>query len=226
MNKYQDSQTYYHDKPCVNGLPSSNNRNLYTAYSKYLAPRTIDMNKIRAAYSDCIVFRDPMIINRLPGKLTPPLSKDEVIGMTSLGLLSYHLLQRSFFNFCNYDFGERKLTILSTIKALFALYKIRKEHRNYVWENKVYDAYPLAFRLPPEDIYYVKTMNNVTPTLFEKIVFNLNMRNVIKSGDKSSRMMLWLKLKDIDHSMADELPIKSYVLDYFGKDHIFYQNIK
>jgi hypothetical protein len=167
-----------------------------------------------------------MIINRLPGKLTPLMSKDEVVGMVSLGLLSYKTLERSHFNFCNRDFGPRKLSLMIIIKAIYTLFKIRKEHRNYVWQNRLYSAYPLAFRLSPEDIYYVKAMSGVKTTLLENIVFNLNIYTTMKWGNRSSKMFLWLKLKDLNHSTADKLPLKAYVLDYFGKDHIFYTNMK
>lgn len=220
-SQYQDYDTMWHDKKCINGQPRSNNRNIYSSYSKYLAPGTLDMDRVRSAFSDCIVFRTPMIINRLPNKMYPMFSKDECIGAFSLGLLDYNMLERSHFNFCNKDFGERKLSLMITLKAIWALWKIRKEHRNYVWENNVYDAYPLAFRLPPEDIYYVKKMSNIRPSILESIVFNINMKMTIKSGNKSARMMLWLKLNDMNHPMKNKIPTKQWVEDYFEESHPF-----
>ena len=221
MSKYQDRDTYWHDKPCSLGYPSSNNRNIYTAYSKYLAPNTLDRRKIESAFSDCIVLRNPMCINRLPRKMRPMLSKDEVIGLVSLGLIDYNMLSKSHFNFANVDYGPRKLTLKTTVKALLAIFKARNEHRNYLWKNNVYDAFPLMFKLMPEDTYYVKKMFGKRTNLLEFIIFYINLLLVFTKGDKSSRMLLFLKLSDMKHWALKYVPTKKWVEDYFEEGHDF-----
>lgn len=227
MKVYQDIDTFYHDKPCINGEPSSNNGFIYTAYSKYLNPNTTDRHRILARFIKCTKSLSPVKITRLPQMETPPCSKDEVVGMVSLGLLSNYELSRSHYNFCSQDIEfERKLSLKSIFRAVKALYKIRKEHRNYVWENKVIDAYPLAFRLPPEDIYYVQKYHGVNPGLFNTIMFHLGAISTYIRGDKSSRMMLFLKLNDLNHPLKKLIPVKKWVRNYFGDDHIFTRKLK
>ena len=227
MSKYQDKWTRWHDKPCVNSEPRSNNGWIYTAYAKYLAPNTTDHSKIIACYQGCTRSYTPLTIDRIPGKYTPPFSKDEVIGCVSLGLLHNQELKNSHYNFCNInkDF-DRKLSFKSVYRAIKSLWNIRKEHRNYVWENEVVEAYPLAFRLGPEDIYYVKRMAGEKPTLFETGIAYLNGIMTYLNGNKSARMMLWLKMEDLKHPLLKYIPKKTWVLDYFGEQHPFFESLK
>jgi len=227
MKVYQDLDTFYHDKPCINGQPSSNNGYIYTAYSKYLAPDTTNRHRLLARFLKCTKSLDPVKINRLPQKETPPCSKDEIIGMVSLGLLSDSELSRSHYNFCNLDTPfERKLSLKSIFGAVRALYKIRNEHRNYVWQNKVIAGYPLAFRLPNWDIYYVQKYSGVTPSLMNTLLFYINFINVYIKGDKSSRMMLFLQLNDLKSPLRKIIPYKKWIKDYFPEDHTFVRLLK
>ena len=224
---YQDKNTFWHDKPCNAGKPSSNNRNIYTASAKYLAPNTVNMNKVFMQSTLCIRSYTPLLVDRLPDKLYPPMSKDEAIAMVSLGLLTNEALSNNYYNFCNiglYDTEKRKLTFSSTYKAAKELIQIRGEHRNYFWGKDRSSTYPLAFKLAPWDIYYVKKFSGVLPSILETIFFYLNIYFVIKSGNKSTRMMLYLQLRDLNHSLLGLLDVEDYVLDYFGEDHPFYKN--
>lgn len=226
MSKYQDEYSLWHDRPCVDGKPRSNNGWIYTAYSKYLAPGTFDNIKVAARFAKCLVHANPLVINRLPYKVEPPMSKDEIIGLRSLGYLSDSRLSESHYNFCNIDANfERKLSLKSIYRAVKALYAIRKEHRNYVWQNKVVEAYPLAFRLPPEDIYYSRKLAGKQAGIFNTIAFYLNTAVTMYNGNKSARMMLFLKLRDLKHPLLRFIPLKKYVLAYFGPQHSFYLNV-
>lgn len=223
---YQDQWTRFHDKP-TNGIhPSSDNGWIYSAYAKYIMPESLDKEKLLRCYNDCVISLDPVMINRSPNQATPPFSKDEVIGCVSLGLLTDNQLKNSHYNFCNIrsDFN-RKLTIKSLFTSIKTLFKIRKEHRNYMWENNLVETYPLSFKLPPEDIYYVKKFYNKNPGLFLTLAFYINAFFTIKYGDKSSRMMLWLKVKDleIENTIIGRAVMKrhkQWIETYFGKDHI------
>lgn len=226
MSKYKCKYGLYHDKPVENNEPRSNNGWIYTAYSKYLAPGNIDDNQIYRTYQQCVKSYTPLSINRLPNKPLPPFSKDEVIGCVSLGLLKNDELERSHYNFCNINKEfDRKLSFKSLWKAIKVLYKAKDEHRNYIWENEIVEAYPLAFRLPPEDIYYVKEYSGVRASIFESVAFYLNAAMTIYNGNKSSRMLLWLKLEDMNHWLKKFVNKDQWVLDYFGPDHDFTKNL-
>lgn len=227
METFQDRDTFYHDKPTVNGEPSSNNGYIYTAYARYLAPNTVNMHKVLSRYVKCTKSLNPVMITRLPGKEEPPFSKDEVVGAVSMGLLTDNELSNSHYNFSSQDIEfERKLSLKSIFRAVKALYKIRKEHRNYVWKNKIVDAYPLAFRLPPEDIYYVQKFHGKDSGLFNTIMFYLGFLSTYLKGDKSSRMMLFLKLNDLNHPLKRIIPYKKWVRNYFPENHPFVRNLK
>lgn len=222
---YQDKNTMWHDKPVVSGEPSSNNGWIYSAYSVYLAPKSLNYHKLNTVYIACTRSLGPVKIDRLPGMKTPPMSKDEIIGLVSLGFLSVKDLEASSWNFCNLEgFKHRKLSVIRAWRAAKALYSIKNEHRNYVWENNMVDAYPLVFRLAPWDVYYCKAVRGYKTSMFEKVCFYLNALNVIRKGGKSARMMLLLQLKDLKHELLEKVPERKWVYEYFGDEHCFYAN--
>jgi len=227
MNKsYQDKFTRYHDKPTINGESSSNNGWIYSAYGKYLAPDTGDeIKRVRCA-ADCLRSLAPLKMDRSPNDLHPPLSKDEIIGLVSLDLLFNEELEDSHWNFCNLEYEPKKLTISSIITAAKALYDIRKEHRNYVWQIKIIDAYALAFYLAPHDQYYVRKYNKKSTSILQKISFYLNFVSVLTSDNKSTKMMLWLQLEDLKHPLLRFINKEKYVRAYFNEDHPFVKGLK
>lgn len=87
------------------------------------------------------------------------------------------------------------------------------------------EAYPLAFRLPPEDIYYVKEYSGVRASIFESVAFYLNAAMTIHNGDKSSRMLLFLKLEDMNHWLKRFVDKDKWVRDYFEENHDFVKNL-
>lgn len=229
MNKYQDRDSYWHDRECIDGEPSSNNRLTYTAYSKYLTPKASQEELLlrRLAFQKCEVSDVPPIkINRLANKPFPPFSKDEVIGAISQGFINAKQLEDSHWNFCNLpEYTPEKLTFKKAYKAAKILWKIRKEHRNYVWENKLEDAYCLTFWLQPWDQYYVKKFCGEDATLLQTIFFYLNAINVLTKGGKSVRMMLWLQCEDLNHWLLKFINVKKWVEDYFEENHPFKENL-
>lgn len=225
---YQDKWTRWHDKPCIDGEPKSNNGWIYTAYSKYLIEKKSieESNKEllarKTCYRECRKSIRPLKIDRSPNDPTPPLSKDEVIGLVSLRFLKANELKESYWNFCNFvDYEPKKLNIISICKSAIALYKARKEHRNYIWENKIESAYPLAFWLAPHDQYYVVKYFKQKATILQTVAFYLNIVSVWRSDNKSTKMMLWLQLEDLNHWLAKRVPRDKWVRNYFGEDHPF-----
>lgn len=224
LSKYQDKQSFWHHKPCVNGKPSSNNGYIYTAYAKYLAPDTLQHGSIRTRYHTSVKTQNPLRVTRLPGKETPPVSKDEILGMVSLGLLSDATLKESHYNFCSLDRDfDRKLTFKSFFKAAYSLFKIRKEHRNYFWQEEMVECYPLAFWLDPADQYYVRKMAGKKASISQTIFFYVNFFTTLKGDNKSSHMMNWLKCEDLNKKfLLRFIDKKKIVANYFGKDHDLY----
>jgi len=216
MSNYQDGYTRWHDR-----TKGSNNGFIYSSYSKYLAPHTIDQQKIRECYELCLRKLSPLKVDRSPHDPYPPISKDEIIGMVSLGLLSRDVLVASHWNICNLEYTPKKLTFRSFYKAAKILYKVRDEHRNYFWENEIKDAYPLAFYLPPENQYYVNKMDGTRPTIIQTIFFYINTVISLTKGDKSAKMLMWLQLSDMDHWLLRFTKQKKYVETYFEVGHPF-----
>lgn len=237
ISKYQDSYTMFHDKPTKNGNRSSNNSYIYTAYSRHVVPNMSEISKIHSCYFDCLVSLDKFQINRNPNDPTPPFSRDEVIGLLSIfkkspfGDLLYKSLKKNYWNFCNLPEYEKKpLNLNRILTAADALYDIKDEHRNTVWKEGIIEAYPLAFRLPPSDIYYLKRLYGYKPSMLERLAFYAETLQSVYKGDKSGRMITWLKIKDLgleDTFLGAKVIAreKQSFEEYFGKEHILSKNI-
>lgn len=225
MRNFQDQWTRWHHKESDGINPPSHNGWIYSAYSKYLAPGTTEPQLLFECYRQCKRSLYPVKVDRSPNLIKPPLSKDEVIGLASLGLLTDNELRNSYYNFCNLDADfDRKLSLSNTIKAIKALFKIRKEHRNYAWQQNITETYPLLFKLPPWDIYYIKKLYKKRATLLEFILFYLNAASVILKGSGSIRLLLWLQLKDLNMNILAKLIKVDKALEHdFKKDHPFYK---
>jgi len=90
MSAYWDSYGRLHHKLCINGVPSSNNGWVYTAYADKLLTIDLDRNGLIECFNKCIIkdARDNRsFLIRSPGKDLPPMSRDEILGMAALGLL-------------------------------------------------------------------------------------------------------------------------------------------
>lgn len=217
MTTYTDKYGRWHHRPCVNGEPSSNNGWIYTAYARELG-EDVDQSKLEYCYNLCLRRKYPLEIDRSPEDRYPPLSHDEVIGLSYLGLLDPRLLELSNWNFCNLWLEDRKLTIGRFLKAIKSLWAIRKEHRNYVWENEVTDAYYLAFYLAPHNQYYVLRRHGQPTSLLQSLWFHADILVGKFKGSKSTKAMLSLKLHDLNHPAKFIFP-KSYIRNYFDKGH-------
>ena len=212
--KYVCKYGLYHDKPCVDNEPSSNNGWIYTAYAKALGLKTGNYFYL---YNSCFSDRGNFIINRLPKKTKPPISRDEIIGMVSLKTTIDDVLWYSDFNM--YRLNLKNVSYFDSLKALWI---IRNEHRNYMWENKIYPAYKLAFKLMPHDVYYIKKYNRVKQSFFEWGMFQLYAFSTILQNNVSAKNVLWLQLKDLNSIFWIKfLNQKKNFLEYFGKEHVF-----
>lgn len=234
---YQDRFTRFHDKPTDGQNPSSNNGFIYTAYGNHILPEKIEISFIVDCVNRCTYDLSKFQINRNPNDKTPPLSRDEVMGILSLckemayGKTLYRMLKDNYWNFCNLPEYEKKpLNLNRILTAADTLYDIKDEHRNTVWKESIIEAYPLAFRLPPSDIYYLKRLYGDKPNILERLAFYAETLQSVYKGDRSGRLISWLKIKDL--GLEDTFLGKKVIArekqsfeEYFGKDHILSKSI-
>ena len=143
----------------------------------------------------------------------------------------YNDLKANHWNFCNFkDYVKEPLTINKIITAADILITIKDQHRNTVWQERHVDAYRLAFRLPPSDIYYLKKMFGDKPSMFEAVAFYAETLQTIYKGDRSGNMITWLKIKDLgleDTYLGKKVVAneKVFFFDYFGENHILTKKV-
>lgn len=169
MNNYQDQWSRYHDKPTDGVNHSSNNGWIYTAYAQK-AGLQVDDYKINDCYDKCLFLKTKTTfgLNRSPRKTTPPISRDEILGMAALNQLPY-------FHVYNWNFSPYPLPKFSLIKLVKQLWELRPglyktyrdiipsipkyslsfKHRNYFWQNNLNQLYRLAFSVPLSDRHFI-----------------------------------------------------------------------
>jgi len=227
MNTYQDNMTMWHDKPCTDGNPSSNNAWIYTAYARHLAKDTVSHEHMLIRFNECVTNYAPLRFDRLPGKKHPPVSKDEIIGAVSLGLITPKELEFNHWNFCNLEnYMPKKLTLSGIYKAIKVIKSAQGQHRNYIWQNSLTDAYCLTFLLPPEDQYYVKKLHGERAGIFRTIIFYINTYLTLTGDNKSAKMLKWLQLEDLKHPLLRFVNKNKFVTEYFGLDHPFTKGLE
>lgn len=218
--KYICKYGFYHHKQVrhPNHVPS-NNGWIYTAFAKVYGLPIKDLSDV---YKGCLEYKEfPFYIKRTPEAMMPdvdPISRDEIIGMVSLGYMK--TLTLHIYNWKMYD--QTALPTVSLIRQLKALWEIRKKHRTYVWKFKVYDAYPLAFALAPHDRYYIKKFCNEKTTIFETVMFYLYLISTLVQRDNSDLNILWLQLNDLKmYDLLKYIDIKKVNREVYPEDHPF-----
>lgn len=215
MTIYRDSLGYYHDKPCVDGKPSSNNCLIYTAYAKVLG---LEVPKIIFNISNLDLNSDFKVKRvNTSDKNPPPFSKDEFIGYVSL-------TRRTSFVSRTWNFSKyHKITnLFQTIKDLF---RIRNEHRNYVWQNKVYSVYPIAFSVPYKMRYFAQVYCDIPVNYLYMIAFYFGVLTTMLFSSSGSKNILWLQLKLLKNPLHRLINHKKHIVNYFGKNHIFSKKV-
>jgi len=114
MNNYVDQYGRYHDKPVTQSNPvSSNNGWIYTAYAKKVG-LPIDIYKLEMAADMC--DQGYGVLWRTPGKESPPMSRDEILGLAELGLLKPEHLRD--WNFSPYPLP--KFSLVECVKQFWS----------------------------------------------------------------------------------------------------------
>lgn len=221
-----------HDREVKNNEPRSNNGWIYTAIREALG-MTFDVHKVFDTFKKCVVKIEPgfIFINRLPGKETPPLSHDEIIGMYLLGLVNYSTLKSNHFVFHGKGEEFTKDTFFKTLKGLLKLamlaYIKGESHRNDFWQHNITEMNQVAFRLNPAYVYFLKMDNGIKPHLEEKLFWKLYVKNTLKNGSPGEINILYAIAKKLDDkNLIYETNPKRNITLYFGDKHAFVEHIR
>jgi hypothetical protein len=198
MNKYVDKYGRYHDKPCTNGAPSSNNGWIYSAYAEKIG---LELNLDNPYMYRCWHQRTRHIDD-----FEPPMSRDEMLGFAYLGNIDLGA----------WNFSPWALPKFNFIEFCKQLWECRNQDRNYFWKNKLTQVYHVAFITPLQDrAYYYRTFG-VRPPYFYTIIEFIDKK--LKPKSNSGALIRWLKY-DID-------PGLKVFEEYFGKEHPIYMAAK
>jgi hypothetical protein len=236
MSEYTDEWGRYHDKPCINNAYSSNNGWNSTAIAKFL-DLPIYPHGLTYCYSECKRSDTPLVIDRSPKDLLPPMSHDEIVALIILELLDPELVIKSNFNYCNLPSPDpsidprKPLTFTTLYKALRAAWKIRptwlridgtKAHRNDLWDQP--DLWCLGFKLSIQNQWFVLTKaGHWTPWLMDLYTAASHLITA-KFGSNSGKIRLWTRLKSLglENSFTyRQLKWKDAIVSEFGPVHDF-----
>jgi hypothetical protein len=199
MKTYTDKYGRIHDKPTDGVKASSNNGWVYSAVADKLG-MPLKLNKSAGNYCATFLVRHPR-----PTDEHPPISRDEILGLASLGFLKpVHIRNWSFSPFVIPRFNPFKL-----IKQLAQLvdWKSRTlKHRNTFWKEELDQIYRFAFSVPLSDRHFLNQCWGKY-NLFWYIIHILSHRK--QPENRSSRMLRFLKTgQDLEA-----------VVNYFGEEH-------
>lgn len=193
MNNYIDKDGFFHDSPCINGEPSSNNAFIYTAYAHKLG--------FRHEYNVHIAEMCDYLKVRRKGLYNPPISRDEILGLAYLGHLNEEFLKG--WNFCP---SNRKLPRLNPFKLVKQLLECRGKHRNYFWTNNLDQVYHVAFSVPLQDRAFIMRCWEQDGGI---LAFKYNFYRLIEYFDKKSKKrngIRFLKYGTGRKEMLEEFP--------------------
>jgi hypothetical protein len=150
MSTYQDKWSRYHDKKVTdqNQIPS-NNGWIYTAYAEK-AGLDADYFMLGLCFKQCKQVDDTgrEYLVRSPDKALPPMSRDEILGMASIGFLKPQHLD-------GWNFSPYPIPKFNLIKTIQQFLEIKDKHRNYLWQNNMSHTYRFAFSVPLTDRHFI-----------------------------------------------------------------------
>lgn len=170
---YFDKYNRVHNKPVTLEAPiPSNNSWIFTAYLTEVDGKS---RNLKGCFDLCCV--EGKFVKRSPEKFNIPMSRDEVLGATALGLLKPgHLNDWNFSPFPLPRFSPTKLVkqlwelrprlLAKKYITLFEFFggnyiklplgiNIAYKHRNYFWQNNLDQLYRFAFSVPVQDRYFI-----------------------------------------------------------------------
>ena len=194
MSNYIDNYGRYHDKPVTDSNPvPSNNGWIYTAYADKLG-LAVDKEKLAQCFSRCKLTdkKGRTYLIRSPLKETPPISRDEILGMAALGLLQPKHLN-------GWNFSPYRLPAFSLLILIKQLWMLIGKDRNYFWQNGLSMVYHVAFSVPLADRHFILSKWGEF-NLFYFLVAKVDSLLPSKNGLK------WLKNDGDKKSLLSEFP--------------------
>jgi len=193
-DNYIDLYGRIHDKVCFNGQYSSNNGWFYSAiYLKLGGKLNIDMN-----YAILCAVRKVRHLD----KKDPPISRDEILGLSYLKVLNVSDLK-------NWNFSPYKLPKLDLHLLFDQLHECVGKHRNHFWQNKLEQVYHLAFMVPFQDRHFINKQFKEFSLLYY-LIETID-KHFIKADSNSGHLIRFLKY--------DIMPDIEVFEKYFGIDH-------
>jgi hypothetical protein len=155
MSNFIDYFGRYHDKPVTEKNPiPSNNGWIYTAYAEK-GNLPINYFALASCFKRCksvnMEMPNGISLHRHPigSKDTAvPISRDEILGMASLGLLKLKHLN-------GWNFSPYPIPSFNPIKTIRQFLELIGKHRNYLWENNMSHTYRFAFSVPITDRHFI-----------------------------------------------------------------------
>jgi len=194
---YIDRYGRWHHKPVTDEIPlPSNNSWHYSAVAQKLG---IEVKISRECLAHCHHYK-----TRHPGINTPPLSREEYMGMLTLE----SRLPLSW-NFSPYPLPKFNLWLL-LVQAFhcFEPHTGELKHRNTFWQNGYDQIYRFAFMVPFSDRHYLLHLKGRYNPIWHLVHI---IAHWSKPEKKSARLLFWFKTgKDFEA-----------VANYFGPDHPF-----
>lgn len=182
---HRDKYGLYNEKPSNNGEPTGNDGPILTSYMEKRGEK-IDREHIRKCYWEKLQGR-PIPRERLPGKLSPPPSRETILGWYWLGLLPVKTLKENDWNFSPYPIPRFHL-----FKTLGALWRMRRSHRNALWlDGGEPHLFRFAFKVPVQDRAYMLKDSGFRVPVFYRIFEWIH--RLKKPRSQSSQNIFWRK---------------------------------
>lgn len=159
---YWDKHSRLHHKEVTEANPyPSGNGWIYTSYAEK-AGLPMNYEALEHAFIECSV----PVLKRNPGSMNVPISRDEILGMASLGMLAPGHLK-------GWNFSPYPIPRFSPLKLAQQLWQLRPryelaynyendlekqwvfKHRNYFWQNNLDQLYRFAFAVPLVDRAFI-----------------------------------------------------------------------
>lgn len=220
MVSWTDAYERWHDKPTDGEKPSSNNGYIYSAYAKNLGLLK-KYHSIADCFQKSIRNLEHVNFTRHPDIWltdgTPPPSRDEVLGLVSLGILdASHLINNQW---CFWIEGD-PLDRLDWFNIVLEMLKLSGKHRNEVWTGNYPHAKQLAFRLNFHDVFYVKSMNGLNTSVEEEMLWSYYVDDMKSTDDWSAKNICIMQMEDISLNVTHMKKAESYT-NYFQAGHPF-----
>jgi len=183
--------------------PSGNDGAIVTAYAYKL---NLPINwAILWHTKDLLSKKNGIPIERHPGKHYPPPSRDTMLGLVALGMLHPETLMEN-----NWIFFPFKYPSFNPFKTIAALWRIRKAHRNALWEGEGEPhLFRFSFSVPLVDRASMLRHAGMQVGILYSIIEWVDKK--FTSSSASSKLIRWIKY-DINPG------IETFE-DYFGKEH-------